>query len=58
MIRLAVRDMTHIFLSLVDTGRDLVFGRESLVLGRVYLILAKHGKRCLDVELLDANLAG
>lgn len=50
------RESTHIFLSLLDTGCDLVFGSESFVLRRVDLILSEHRKGRFDTQLLDSNL--
>lgn len=51
-------EKTHIFLGLLDSGCDLGFGRESLVFGRVDLVLPEHGEGGLDTQLLDPDLAG
>ena len=48
----------YLFLGVLDTGCDLVFSSECLVLCSIDLILSEHGKRCLDTQLLDPNLAG
>lgn len=49
---------THIFLSLLYTGRDLGLGSKCFVLGRVDLVLSEHRKGGFDAQLLDPNLSG
>lgn len=49
---------THLFLGVLDTGCDLVFGSEGLVLCSIDLILPEHWKRRFDTQLLNPNLAG
>jgi hypothetical protein len=48
---------TYVFLSLLDTRRDLVIGCKGFVLVGIDLVFAKNRKCRLDIQLLDANLA-
>ena len=49
--------IAHIFLGLLDTGRDLRLGSESLVFRRIYLIFSEYRKGSFDTEFLDADLS-
>lgn len=56
--RLGIGDeRTNLFLGVLDTGCDLGFGSDGLVLCSINLVLPEHRKSSLDAELLDPNLA-
>lgn len=48
---------TNLFFGVLDSGRDLRLGGDRLILCGIDLVFPEHGKRSLDAELLDPNLA-